>query len=455
MEFRRKLAQLTPCEPGLSTSSDDPANRLPSDCPAFEDSVSASPVVDRETTLAQLREQMAKLMDRAPARRERPAVPAPFGFAPWETAHGQVHRRCKLWNADHWIGGVPVSAAMAASAQYLALLALDPALSSCDPRRAVFLDTETTGLGAGAGVLAFLVGMARFDEESRLVLEQMFLRSPAEESAQLEFVAERLANASVLVTFNGKTFDWPLLVNRFVMNHLSIPRLPLHLDLLHVARRLHKPRLSRVNLKSLETDVLALDRGPDIDGAEIGPRYSHFLRTFDEEVLRPVIDHNAVDVLSMVALVGLYGEPLERINEADFVSLGRTLRRAHAMVQAQDVADRAVKRVGGPEALRLRAELAKARGDRDAALQDFKALCDAVDDPKIRLELAKLYEHHVGSPERALSYVALGTGEPETAALRRRRRLEAKAQQLASQPRALGCAGKSTIEKRQKRSKPA
>jgi uncharacterized protein len=450
VDFRRKLAQLSPCRAALSASSDDPADR-----PAIEDSGPASPVFDHETTLAQLREQMARLMDRAPARRERPAVPAPFGFAPWETARGQVHRRCKLWNADHWIGCVPVSAAMAASAQYLALLALDPALSGCDPRRAVFLDTETTGLGAGAGILAFLIGMARFDEENRLVLEQLFLRSPAEESAQLELVAERLADASVLVTFNGKTFDWPLLVNRFVMNHLSVPRLPLHLDLLHLARRLHKPRLSRVNLKSLETGVLALDRGPDIDGAEIGPRYSQFLRTFDEEVLRSVIDHNAVDVLSMVALVGLYGEPLERINEADFVSLGHTLKRAHAMDQAQDVADRAVKRVGGPEALRLRAELAKARGDRDAALQDFKALCDAVDDPKIRLELAKLYEHHVGSPEQALRYVTLGTGETETAALRRRRRLEAKTRQLASEPRALGPAGKSTIEKRPKRSKPA
>lgn len=386
-----------------------------------------TPPVERENTLAELRERMAALIERSPPKAERPPVPAPWGFSAWETSRGQVHRRSRLWNADHWIGCVPVSAAISASADYWALLGLDPALSHCDPRRAVFLDTETTGLGAGAGVLAFLVGMAFFDTEDRLVLEQLFLRSPAEESAQLELVAERLAAASVLVTFNGKSFDWPLLANRFVMNHLPVPRLSVHLDLLHIARRLHKPRLNRVNLKSLETQVLALDRGPDIDGAEIGPRYSHFLRTFDEEVLRPVIDHNAVDVLSMVALVGLYGEPLNRLDEGDYVSLGRTFRRARALDRAQDIADLAVKRVGGPEALRLRAELAKARGDRDSALVDFKILCETIDDPRVRLELAKLYEHHVGHPEQALQYVALGTGESEAATLRRRLRLEAKA----------------------------
>ena len=350
---------------------------------------------------------------------------------------------------------MPVTAAITASADYWALLSLDPEMARCIPRRAVFLDTETTGLGAGAGILAFLVGLAWFDDKDRLVLEQLFLRSPAEESAQLELLAERLASASVLVTFNGKSFDWPLLVNRFIMNRLPVPQLPLHLDLLHIARRLHKPRLTRVNLKSLETEVLALDRGPDIDGAEIGPRYSHFLRTFDEEALRPVIDHNAVDVLSMVALVGLYGEPLERLNEEDWVSLGRTFKRARAFDQAHDIADLAVQRVGGPAALRLRAELAKARGDRDSALQDYTALCETVDDPGIRLELAKLYEHHVRRPEQALKYLALGTGETRVAAERRRGRLEAKTLQLALGGDSQIPSGKPTRKRGQRGPKPA
>ena len=210
------------------------------------------------------------------------------------------------------------------------------------------------------------------------------------------------------------------------MNRIEVPRIAKHFDLLHVARRLHKPRLGRVNLKALEVDVLALDRGPDIDGAEMGPRYSHFLRTSDEDALRPVVDHNAVDVLSMVALAGLYGEPLDRIDHADLVPLGRVFKRARDLERARSVADRAMQLDGGTEARRLRADLAKARGDRDGALADFETLCDAVDDPKLRLELVKLYEHHVKQPDRALELLERGTGESDSDTARRKMRLKRK-----------------------------
>ncbi len=381
---------------------------------------------DREQTLAQLRGQMAELMQRQPAiaQSSRPAAP-PLDFLPWETSRGLVHRRTRYWNSGHWIGCVPIEATLNASAEYWALLGLDPELADCDPKRVLFLDTETTGLSAGAGVLAFLIGMAWFDNE-KLVLEQLLLRSPGEEPAQLELLTERIEAASSLVTFNGKSFDWPLLASRYVMNHLAAPSIARHFDLLHVARRIHKPRMGRVNLKALEVDVLALDRGPDIDGAEMGPRYTHFLRTNDEEALRPVVEHNSVDVLSMVALTGLYGEPLDRIDNADLVPLGRVFKRARDLEKARDVADRAMQLGGGTEARRLRAELAKARGDRDGALADFETLCEAVDDPKLRLELAKLYEHHVKQPDRALELLERGTGESESETARRKMRLKRK-----------------------------
>ena len=382
---------------------------------------------DREPTLAQLREQMAEIMQRRPADKQPLAPsPPPLDFVPWETSQGLVHRRTRYWSAKHWIGCVPVEAALNALVEYWALLGLDPKLADCEAQKALYLDTETTGLSAGAGVLAFLVGLAWFNDEEQLVLEQLLLRSPAEEPAQLEILTQRIEAASLLVTFNGKAFDWPLLVNRYVMNRLESPRIARHFDLLHVARRLHKPRMGRVNLKSLEVDVLALDRGPDIDGAEMGPRYTHFLRTFDEEALRPVVDHNAVDVLSMVALAGLYGEPLDRIDDADLVPLGRVFKRARDLEKARSVADRAMQLGGGTEAQRLRAELAKARGDRDGALADYAALCETVDDPKLRLELAKLYEHHAKQPERALEVLERGTGESDTDAARRKSRLKRK-----------------------------
>jgi uncharacterized protein YprB with RNaseH-like and TPR domain len=384
---------------------------------------------DRESMLARLREQMTAVMQRqhVPVSVSQPSPP-PLDFAPFETARGFVHRRTRRWSVEHWIGCVPVAAALGARADFWALLALDPKLRDVEPKRALFLDTETTGLGGGAGILAFLIGLAWFDADHTLVLEQLLLRSPADEAALLELLTERVSTSSLLVTFNGKSFDWPLLASRFVMNRLVAPSVACHLDLLHVARRLHKPRMTRVNLRALEAETLSIERGPDIDGAEIGPRYNHFLRTGDEDAIRPVIEHNSIDVLSMVALAGLYGEPLERVDEADWVPLGRVLRRARDFERAQAMAERALKKGGSLEARRLRAELAKARGDRDSALLDFETLCQSLDDPKLRLELAKLYEHHAKSPQQALEMLDRGTGESADAAERRRMRLQRKLQ---------------------------
>ena len=422
VDLKRKLAQLVTALPAETLA--DPSQPLPQP----EDSPSDAST-ERERELSQLRAQMSELMNRkrAKPREILPSQP-PLDFAPLETSQGLVHRRTRRWRTEDWIGCIPIDAALMARAEYWALLALDPKLANSEPKRALYLDTETTGLGGGAGIFAFLIGLAWFDDEQHLVLEQLLLRSPADEAAQLEALVERLAASSVLITFNGKSFDWPLLAGRFVMNRLEVPRIVQHLDLLHVARRLHKPRMTRVNLKALEVETLALDRGPDIDGAEMGPRYNHFLRTGDEEALRPVIEHNAIDVLSMVALAGLYGEPLERMDGADLVPLGRVFRRARDLERAQSVAERAVQLGGGTDARRLRAELAKARGDRDSALSHFEALCETVDDPSLRLELAKLYEHHAKRPLQALELLERGTGESAADAERRRLRLQRKLQ---------------------------
>ena len=439
VDLKRKLAQLVtelPAETPAEWSFDDVAewskdhhsSASSQPLPQLEDTTSDA-ATERERELSKLRAQMSELMNRKRVKpREVLASLPPLDFMSLETSQGLVHRRTRRWSAEDWIGCIPIGAALTARAEYWALLALDPNLANSEPKRALYLDTETTGLGGGAGIFAFLIGLAWFDDEQHLVLEQLLLRSPADEAAQLEALVERLSASSVLITFNGKSFDWPLLASRFVMNRLQVPRIVQHLDLLHVARRLHKPRMVRVNLKALEVETLALDRGPDIDGAEMGPRYNHFLRTGDEEALRPVIEHNAIDVLSMVALAGLYGEPLERMDGADLVPLGRVFRRARDFDRAQCVVERAVKLGAGTDAQRLRAELAKARGDRDSALSHFEVLCETVDDPSLRLELAKLYEHHAKRPRQALELLERGTGESVADAERRRLRLQRKSQ---------------------------
>lgn len=412
MDFKRKLGF-------LPTPSTPPVN-VPAPLPP----ASAAPDI-----IEQLRAKMAEILDK-PRFAEPPRPPADpsqtlLPFAREETPNGPLYRRHLVLPPSHHVGRMPVDAARSSRAELLALLALDPGLAACDLSRALFLDTETTGLG-GSGAIAFLLGLAWFDAEGRLNVEQLLLRSPADEPAQLDVLSERLAQCQLLVSYNGKAFDWPLLKTRYVMNRREIPRDLPHLDLLHIGRRLHRARLGACRLKTLESEVLGFERGPDVDGGDVPARYSHFLRTGDEEALAQVVEHNCWDVVSMAALVGLYGEPFDLMHAEDLVGFARTMKRAGALAVAERAADRALE-LGAPTALRVRGAVHKARGDRARALQDFESLAQDLDDPALRLELAKLYEHFVKDPARALELLEQGTGESDPAAEKRRQRLERKA----------------------------
>jgi uncharacterized protein len=367
------------------------------------------------------------------ARREAAPVPPvdtvelPFVTEP--TPLGLLHVRSQRLSAAHRTGRAPLAFAREASAEILALLALDPTVAGCDPARALYLDTETTGLAGGAGTVAFLVGLGWWDGGT-LVLEQVLVRALGEEAPMLERVRERIASASMVVTFNGKSFDLPLLRTRFVMTRMEPPQTPPHLDLLHVARRVHRARMSRggCRLVAIERDVLGFERIDDVESGDVSACYLHFLRTGDARALLGVIEHNAWDVVAMVALVGLYGEPLRGdLAVDDLVGVARTLRRAGALDRALETAEAAVQREVTPASLRARADIAKARGDRQRALADFESLAAAVDDPSVRLELAKLYEHWVREPASALTWVERGTGETPDRTRRRAERLARKA----------------------------
>src|SRR5262245_6666165 len=129
-----------------------------------------------------------------------------------------------------------------------------------NPEKWLFLDSETTGLAGGTGTYAFLTGIAWWDAGG-LQVEQLFMRDFADEHSVLCELAERIAERPVLVTFNGKTFDWPLLESRFTMTRrIAAPKLAAHLDLLHPARALWKFRLSSVRLVDLEEQVLDRER---------------------------------------------------------------------------------------------------------------------------------------------------------------------------------------------------
>jgi uncharacterized protein YprB with RNaseH-like and TPR domain len=389
----------------------------------------APSVSQREALLDDLRARMRRVLERTSVPRPQPTASAEdtehrLPFFAEETDLGTMHRRVLRLSAAHRTGRAPARAAKDADRTLLSLLALDPSLANADVSRALYLDTETTGLAGGTGTVAFLVGLAAFDEHG-LFVEQLLVRNLGEEAPMLAHVRRRIDDASMLITFNGKTFDMPLLRTRFAMARLEAPPDRPHLDLLHVARRVHR---TKHKLTMLEERVLGFVREGDVPSGEVSARYLHFLRTGLESSLLGVVEHNVQDVISMAALVGLYGEPLETttLAPADLVGIATTLKRAGAHDRAFEAATLAQDRGAGPEALRARASIARARGDRDRALQDLEALLAEVDCPNARLDLAKLYEHHVKDAARALDLVGLGIAEDDARAEKRRARLARK-----------------------------
>ena len=400
----------------------------------------APPVAPRELgLLADLRAKIDGILEKTARREARSrAVDTPdLPFVTSETPLGPLHLRTQRLSAAHRMGRASLLPSRDASSELLALLALDPTIAPRKLAGALYLDTETTGLAGGTGTVAFLVGLARWAPAERedghtsggLILEQLLVRNLGEEGPMLEFVARRIREASMLVTFNGKSFDLPLLRTRFVMARIARPEEPPHLDLLHVARRLHKRRGVECKLTTIEREVLGFERVDDCPSGEVSAHYLHFLRTGETRALLGVIEHNAWDVVAMAALVGLYGEPLEgsALAPADLIGLARTLKRAGKVDHALAAVTLAVERGAGSDSLRARAEICKARGERDHALRDYAALSELVDDVHVRLELAKLYEHFAKEPARALAIVAQGTGETTAATEKRSLRLSRQA----------------------------
>jgi len=164
------------------------------------------------------------------------------------------------------------------------------------------LDTETTGLATASGTLAFLVGLGWW-EGSRFRQVQLLLPDHADEPALLAELAGRIPDDGWLVTYNGRGFDWPLLVARFRMAGSNPPLHAGHLDLLPLVRRVFRHRLPDARLASVETELLGLHRGADVAGWEIPSRYLEYLRWGEPGPLVDVVRHNDEDVRSLARLL--------------------------------------------------------------------------------------------------------------------------------------------------------
>ena len=270
--------------------------------------------------------------------------------------------------------------------------------SPLDPARILYLDTETTGLAGGAGTVAFEVGVG-FLTEGGFVIRQYVMRDYPEEKFMLRELEALLEDFDVICTFNGKTFDLPLLRDRFLMNRMDPDCLDLpHIDLLHIARRVWKLRLKRCNLSRLEELVLGMPRLGDLPGSEAPQRYFTFLRTGEFGLLYEVLTHNEQDIASLCVLLNhmswLYEHPEQAAFGEDVFSMGTALEKLHHPEEARKcyrLVTHGSMRAQGQ--LRLAASYRRA-GSRSEARQvwlDMIARREGGVTPYI--ELAKHYEH--------------------------------------------------------------
>jgi uncharacterized protein YprB with RNaseH-like and TPR domain len=295
---------------------------------------------------------------------------------------------------------------------FAAEVAQDPALDRVGLNDLIFLDTETTGLGGGAGTIAFLVGLGIFSE-SGFELRQYFLRDPGEEKSMLLALEQDLVNREAFVTFNGRVFDVPLLEMRYnigARKRWSLSQWP-HFDLLYPARRLWRRTLPNCRLGTIELEVLNVQRtDEDVPGELIPGMYLDYLRSGDATEMRKVVYHNAIDILS---LVGLTTEILQRHHDGEMPTLdpgeALGLARWHHGAGRNEQARQAYKAAlqGDDvdvqvEALRhytLQLKREDRRAEAVSSWRQWHGLAPA--DPQPCIELSMYYEWHTRELKRA------------------------------------------------------
>ncbi|MEK0313989.1 ribonuclease H-like domain-containing protein [Cohnella sp. 56] len=290
-----------------------------------------------------------------------------------------------------------------------------------EAHRLLFLDTETTGLGVGTGNLPFMIGIGYVDHGERtFVVEQLLIRHPGEERAMLAYLLGRFADVTHLVTYNGRSFDWPVLTSRFVLNGWRPSgEGPGHLDFLHPARALWRNTLPSCKLSRIEEDRLGIVRSEDVPGSLAPELYMRYLSDGDGSHLRGVYVHNERDILTLASLAVHFGgllegrlgaqwalpsEPEELYRTAAWLEEHGGASHAERLFEALCAEETQDGRWLLPAAARFkrlgRLEEAAALWERAARHAEARLLPSA----EAHIELAMHYEHRRRDPRAALDY---------------------------------------------------
>lgn len=330
----------------------------------------------------------------------------------WDVIYGQVFCHEEFYKREHRHGDKPLWPTEPITT--LCQWAGAERLSRTDLHDFIFLDTETSGLAGGTGTYAFEVGLGRFTHEG-FKLAQFFMRHPGEEPALLAGLSEFMDGMKAVVTYNGKSFDIPLLNTRYTLMGMTSPFSEVgHFDLLPLARRLWRIRLESRTLSNVENQILGVHRGDEeVPGYLIPEMYFEYLRTQDARPMAGIFYHNAIDILSLAGLFShmaflLHDPHSNKIRHGeDIVALARFFESMGDIPQAQALYEKALKSdLPGElywDTLERFSFLHKRKGDWSSAIDLWKK---AADNHALYAfeELAKYFEHQAKDLETARSW---------------------------------------------------
>lgn len=276
-----------------------------------------------------------------------------------------------------------------------------------------FFDTETTGLGGGTGNTIFLLGHARVKDD-KVILTQHFLPNPGAEIALYQSFLSSV-DYTTLVTYNGKSFDWPQVKTRHTLIRDSLPKLPDfgHFDLYHAARRLWKNKLESVRLSNVEKHVLDITREDDVPGYLAPILYFDYVENKLPDGIFGVMKHNEIDILSLITLyVHLSGVVVlsQQNNEnSETYEVARWLEALGETTRAEKLYEKVVenKHVDESKAKLALAFLYKKQRKLEDAIELFQNVAETGSEKDIitaSIELAKYYEHHEKDLEKAWNF---------------------------------------------------
>jgi uncharacterized protein YprB with RNaseH-like and TPR domain len=296
------------------------------------------------------------------------------------------------------------------------LISKDERLKELDLRKALFLDTETTGLAGGTGTFAFMIGLGFFEGDGFLV-HQFFMRDYSEERASLSLLKGLLESFQFLITFNGRVYDIPLLETRFILSRLpsKIKEMP-NFDLLYPSRRIWKGAYDNCRLITLESQLLGMERGDDVPSEWIPYLYFDYLQTGDASKIHQVFYHNQMDILSMVALAGrihlTYHDPqaAQPRKGIEHFALGRLFWEHRYPEKAISCFEIALKRCDENLSWEVMRWLSMAlkktgQGEKARSLWEEMVTWPYQKDTFPYIELAKYHEHRLKDFDRAVAYV--------------------------------------------------